>query len=77
MEPLLRDMCRDEPEKRPTMDEVVRRFAEITRRLSGWKLRSRLRQVGDKSSVAECAGHWVRQVRWMVRGVPAIPVPRS
>ncbi len=33
MEPLVADMVQDDPTKRPTMDEVVTRFAEIRRKL--------------------------------------------
>jgi hypothetical protein len=36
------NMVQDNPSKRPTMDEVVRRFDVIRRGLSSWKLRSRI-----------------------------------
>ncbi|KAJ3715367.1 kinase-like domain-containing protein [Lentinula raphanica] len=45
MRELIADMTHDDPSKRPTMDEVVVRFEEISKTLSWWKLRSR---VSDK-----------------------------
>ncbi|KAJ7630024.1 hypothetical protein DFH06DRAFT_1005613 [Mycena polygramma] len=42
MRPLVNDMVQDDPTKRPSIDQVVTRFAEIQRGLSSWKLRSRV-----------------------------------
>ena len=42
MQPLVDDMVQDEPEKRPTIDEVISRFDEIRASLQARKLRSRL-----------------------------------
>ena len=42
MQPLVDDMVQDEPEKRPTIDEVIARFDEIRASLQARKLRSRL-----------------------------------
>jgi hypothetical protein len=42
MEPLITDMTQDDPQKRPTAQEVVSRFEGIKRSLSFWKLRSRV-----------------------------------
>ncbi|KAI0069907.1 hypothetical protein K474DRAFT_1609666 [Panus rudis PR-1116 ss-1] len=50
LEALVRDMVQDDPSKRPTMDEVVKRFDEIIRRIPWWKLRSRL---ADKDETGE------------------------
>lgn len=47
MEPLVKDMVQADPKQRPTMDEVVKRFSEIRRRLSWWKLRSRINKEGS------------------------------
>ncbi|KAI0311022.1 hypothetical protein OF83DRAFT_1069524, partial [Amylostereum chailletii] len=42
MDKLVADMVQKDPSKRPTIDEVVARFADIRHALSPWKLRSRL-----------------------------------
>ncbi|KAJ3856534.1 hypothetical protein EV368DRAFT_32205 [Lentinula lateritia] len=41
LQELVFDMTHDDPQKRPTMDEVVARFGKIRKGLSWWKLRSR------------------------------------
>ncbi|KIK54390.1 hypothetical protein GYMLUDRAFT_48753 [Collybiopsis luxurians FD-317 M1] len=41
LRPLVNDMTRDDPAKRPNMDEVISRFSDIVRSLSWYKLRSR------------------------------------
>ena len=73
--PLLQDMCHDDPKKRPTIDDAVARFAKLTKSLPGWKLRSRLQQVGDKDSLSLFAGHWAKQIVRIVSRVPSIPRP--
>jgi len=77
MDPLLTDMVNPEPSKRPNMDEVVRRFSEIKAGLSQWKLRSRF--ASHKESpvlrIFRSGRHWLRQLRFMARKVPAIPSP--
>ncbi|KAJ7680966.1 hypothetical protein DFH06DRAFT_1315695 [Mycena polygramma] len=42
MRPLVNDMIQADPTKRPQIDEVVTRFAEIQKGFSTWKLRSRV-----------------------------------
>jgi hypothetical protein len=42
MKDFVADMVKHDPKQRPTMGEVVTRFAHIARHLSSWKLRSRL-----------------------------------
>ncbi|KAH7918652.1 hypothetical protein BV22DRAFT_1041587 [Leucogyrophana mollusca] len=76
LEPLIADMVQDDPNKRPTMDDVVSRFDAIRKGLSSWKLRSR---VVDKKEDAisgffRGAGHWARRAKFIVGGVPAVPV---
>ncbi|KAH7920628.1 hypothetical protein BV22DRAFT_1097836 [Leucogyrophana mollusca] len=75
MEPLITDMVRDDPNKRPTMDEVVSRFDEIRKGLGNWKLRSRVvdKEEGAVSGLFRGAGHWARRVKFIAGGVPAIP----
>ncbi|KAH7917813.1 hypothetical protein BV22DRAFT_1200202 [Leucogyrophana mollusca] len=75
MEPLVADMVQDDPNKRPTMDEVVSRFDDIRKGLSSWKLRSRVvdKEEGAVSGLFRGAGHWARRVKFIVGGVPAVP----
>lgn len=42
MKPLVRDMVQSDPSKRPTIDEVVKRFDRVISTISWWKLHSRL-----------------------------------
>ena len=42
MRRLVKDMCKENPKDRPTMDEVMERFEHICARLSDRKLRSRV-----------------------------------
>lgn len=75
MKTLLQDMCQDDPTKRPTMEEVVSRFEKIVKRLSGWKLRSRVVD-GDEfflTTIFHFPAHWTKQFRLIARRVPAIP----
>lgn len=75
LNPLLQDMCLDDPTKRPTMKEVVARFKEIVNGLSGWKLRSRVvadGELGIHTALIEPV-HWVRQLSRIARRIPAIP----
>jgi len=75
MQPLVADMVQTDPSKRPTMDEVVERFETIRGGLGKWKLRSRV--VDSDESVLErifgAAWHWVRQLEFVVRRLPALP----
>ena len=79
MEPLIADMIQSDPSKRPTMDEVMERFHAIRSELSGWKLRSRVvdREESLLDSVVYGTSHWMRRVKFITRGVPAIPTPSS
>lgn len=75
MRPLINEMVQRDPSKRPTMDEVVQQFAAIGAGLSTWKLRSRLVSKGEKvyQSVTRGTSHWIRQIGYITRGIPAIP----
>jgi len=79
MQPLVVDMTQTDPSKRPTMDEVVERFETISQGLGKWKLRSRV--VDSDKSILErifgVAWHWVRQLEFVVRRLPALPRPPS
>ncbi|KAJ7933892.1 kinase-like domain-containing protein [Mycena leptocephala] len=77
MKRLVADMVQADPAKRPTIDEVVERFEKIQKKLSWWKLRSR---VIKKTEITifhpkRVMDHWLRRVRFVFRRVPAIPTP--
>jgi len=75
IQPLIADMVQQDPSKRPTMDEVVKRFDTIQAGLRSWKLRSRV--VDKRESVLEGVirgtSHWIRRIGFVARGVPAVP----
>lgn len=75
MRPLITDMVQNDPSKRPSMDEVVQRFAAIRAGLSTWKLRSRIVSKGERvyHSITRGTSHWMRQVGFITRGIPAVP----
>ncbi|KAF9457848.1 kinase-like domain-containing protein [Collybia nuda] len=72
MQPLLHDMCQDDPTKRPTMSEVVTRFAELRKGLSTWKLRSRLisKDESTLSRLFRFPVHWTYQLLEFKRRTP-------
>lgn len=68
-------MVQENPVKRPTMDEVVTRFAKIQSKLSGWKLRSRMVRHNEIWSVAalRALNHWRRTIGYVFSHKGAIP----
>jgi hypothetical protein len=77
MEPLIADMTLDDPQKRPTAQEVVSRFEGIKRRLSIWKLRSRVvrRDEAWPMIVLRSARHLCRTAGYIFTRKTAIPEP--
>ncbi|KAJ3551171.1 hypothetical protein NM688_g4863 [Phlebia brevispora] len=75
MKPLVDDMVQDDPSKRPTMDEVMRRFEDVKRLISWWKLRSRLVNQDESglSKVFRATGHAFRTIGHIATFRPAIP----
>ncbi|KAH9937740.1 hypothetical protein B0H21DRAFT_758124 [Amylocystis lapponica] len=75
LEPLVADMIQADPQSRPTIDEVIARFAEIQRAQPSILFRIRL--VGKQDTILTRInlemGHLKRQVNYSVRGLPAIP----
>jgi hypothetical protein len=78
MKSLVADMVKDDPKQRPTMDEVVTRFGDITKRLSSWKLCSRIgsKKEGALSSVARSVIHWTKQIM-ISPFIPRLPPIRN
>jgi len=75
MHPLLADMTQDDPKKRPTMEEVVAHFTDITKKLSSGKLRSRIAPTGERlvKGFFRSVAHWAQQLVFIARRIPAIP----
>ncbi|KAH9971414.1 kinase-like domain-containing protein [Lactifluus volemus] len=77
IKPLIADMVQEDPTKRPTMDEVVARFADIRSKLSTWKLRSRVARKNEiwPVAVSRTASHWYRTVAYVLTHKAPIPEP--
>ncbi|KAF8890892.1 kinase-like domain-containing protein [Infundibulicybe gibba] len=79
MNSLVADMMHSDPNKRPTMDEVVSRFSKICNELSSWKLRSRF-ALKDESfvvSIFRSIPHWTKQFVFILKRTPALPRPAT
>ncbi|KAF8263954.1 kinase-like domain-containing protein [Lactarius quietus] len=78
MQPLITDMVQEDPTKRPNMDEVVTRFAEIRNKLSTWKLRSRMARNNEIWPVTawRSVAHWYRTIGYVLARKAAIPEPK-
>ncbi|KAF8263951.1 hypothetical protein EI94DRAFT_1739586 [Lactarius quietus] len=78
MQPLIVDMVQEDPKKRPNMDEVISRFAEIRNKLSTWKLRSRMARNNEIWPVTawRSVAHWYRTVGYVFARKAAIPEPK-
>jgi uncharacterized NAD(P)/FAD-binding protein YdhS len=72
---LVADMVQDNPDKRPTMDEVIARFETIRKDLSTRKLRSRVSRRSEWWIIGffRAVGHVTRNIKYNLRGLPAIP----
>ncbi|KAL4073734.1 hypothetical protein J3A83DRAFT_4230974 [Scleroderma citrinum] len=79
MGPIIADMVQEDPSKRPTIDEVVTRFEIIRKSLGPWKLRSRLadKQENMLENAILTVSHWTRQLRYVAKHLPAVPLPPS
>ncbi|KAJ7680967.1 hypothetical protein DFH06DRAFT_1265694 [Mycena polygramma] len=74
MRPLVDDMVQDDPTKRPKIDEVVARFAEIQKGLSSWKLRYRVIEKKEFTYVPHrIVGHWYRRLYYAFRLYQYLP----
>jgi hypothetical protein len=75
MQPLVADMVQDDPNQRPTIDEVVARFEKIRQGISSWKLRSRVVKSRDSPipSLYRSITHWYRRVTFIVTRVSPVP----
>ncbi|KAI0310496.1 hypothetical protein OF83DRAFT_1070441 [Amylostereum chailletii] len=74
MNKLVVDMVQADPAKRPTIDEVVSRFADIRKSLSAWKLRSRIIYKRDNiSHLWKFPRYCFSTIRYVLTRTPAIP----
>ncbi|KAF9522864.1 kinase-like domain-containing protein [Crepidotus variabilis] len=78
LNPLIADMVQDDPNKRPTIDEVLKRFEDLAQSLSAYQLRSR--PVSRRESVFKVVpntiGHWKRKIWFTVSRTSAVPQSR-
>ncbi|TFY51207.1 hypothetical protein EVJ58_g10687 [Rhodofomes roseus] len=77
LQPLVSDMVQDDPEKRPSIEEVASRSEKLFSQLSSWKLRSRVMRREDIVLVRTVLAmiHVFRTARYLVKRLPAIPIP--
>ncbi|KAJ3551154.1 hypothetical protein NM688_g4882 [Phlebia brevispora] len=77
MVPLVEDMTQDDPSKRPTIDEVIRRFEDSKRKLPWWKLRSRLVKMDEEGlyKALRGVGHFFKTIGYIATLRSAIPTP--
>ncbi|TFY51142.1 hypothetical protein EVJ58_g10718 [Rhodofomes roseus] len=79
MDELVSAMVATEPQKRPTIEEAVSRFAAIRDKLPWWKLRQRL--VPRKESLLKRGfmgfGHVLRTTAYILLRLPAVPTPAT
>ncbi|TFK74315.1 hypothetical protein BDN72DRAFT_833667 [Pluteus cervinus] len=75
LNPLIKDMVQKDPEKRPTIDEVMTRFEAICKKLSDQKLRSRPipRKGRIIKGIRNHLEHRKRMKEYIEQGIPAIP----
>ena len=78
MQPLIADMVHEDPTKRPNMDEIVTRFADVRKKLSTWKLRSRMARNIELWPVAawRSVAHWYSTIGFVLARKAAIPEPK-
>lgn len=61
--PLIQEMVQDDPNLRPTIDEVAEKFARIRSRLHWWTLRARVAEKDEEVVLGFFCSviHWTRQ----------------
>ncbi|VDC04965.1 unnamed protein product [Peniophora sp. CBMAI 1063] len=75
VKPLIADMTQEDPSKRPKIDEVVERFAEIRASLSEKKLRSRVKDRLTQYPAFFGLRFRLRRLRLSLGGISPIPDP--
>ncbi|KZT71751.1 hypothetical protein DAEQUDRAFT_755590 [Daedalea quercina L-15889] len=79
MQELVANMVQDDPAKRPTIEEVDTRFDQSFRRLSNWKLRSRLVRQNEIALERGIYGisYAIRTMTYIVKRLPSVPTPSA
>ncbi len=72
LRPLMQEMVQDDPTRRPTIDEVVKRFHDLTQSLSYLHLRS-LVQLSDANSICYPVNHFGRWMKFTLTLKPPLP----
>jgi hypothetical protein len=77
MVPLVSTMVQDDMAKRPTMDGVMRQFDQLVQSRTELQLRSRVVYRKEVSLFRPFRWfmHWIRQARYKIQGLSAIPTP--
>jgi len=77
MQELVNAMTKDDPARRPTIEEVIKRFARISTSLSTSKLRSAITLKDDPATVTalQRARQFIRTLLYVVHRRAAIPHP--
>jgi hypothetical protein len=73
MQPLISDMVQEDPGKRPTIDQVVSRFADMRKRLGVFKLRARVGPRDESSGAVHDFMHFFTTVKHTLKGIPPVP----
>lgn len=76
MWPLVDQMVRDNPERRPNMDSVVDSFGMILNSLSSWTLTRRLVPLGQTPTRFEPARHLFRALGNTLTFRNPLPTPK-
>ncbi|KAI1795565.1 kinase-like domain-containing protein [Ganoderma leucocontextum] len=75
--PLVRDMIQPDPSRRPSIDEVVRRFDELLKHVRFWTSRSRPVRIDEEPVVGwyRNTRHIFRTIRYFLSRKAAVPIP--
>ncbi|KAI0363368.1 hypothetical protein BV20DRAFT_958430 [Pilatotrama ljubarskyi] len=78
LSPLVDDMVQDDPAKRPTIQDAVRRLSDLVKTAGGRKMRARLTPRNEDPGDAFFAkiAHAFRTARYIITRKSAIPIPK-
>jgi hypothetical protein len=74
MQPLISDMVQDDPAKRPTIDQVVKRFADVRKKLGTLKLRARVGPRDESFGVVRDFVHLFTTIKYTLKGILLYPL---
>ena len=77
MWPPLLAMVQKDPAKRPTIDEVVNRFAEIRNKLGPLKLRARVGPRDESFGAVRDFAHLFTTIQYTLKGISPVPTRGS